>query len=838
MGCHAVFMGTGNIGRWKCALIFALAPGLLAQTCPPGEVRVFIKDSQEAPIYDAQVRIGSSTQEIGVKPTQTSGIADFQNVPCGTWVVRASKTGFDDAESTVQITASATVQANLVLAPRMVVSSVEVKEEAPRVEQTASPTTQLHPAEVKSLPINPASVAETLPLVPGVVRAPGGELKIDGAGEERSTLVVNQTDVTDPATGKFGQTLPVDSVESVNVLQSPFLAQYGRFTRTVVAVETRRGGDKWHADLNDPFPDFRIRSYHMIGIRNETPRASLGGPLIANRLYFQTGATYILDKVPNRTLGFPHNESKQESLNSFTQFDFIISPRQLLTATMHVSPQHINFVNPDFFNPQEVTPSYSQHNYEGTVGHHFGILGGTLDSSLSVQRFQAEVGSQGSNDMVMTPTGNRGNYFGGQNREAERREWLEIWSPAPMNALGTHLFKIGSSFTWSSDDGQFTYQPVDVRNLAGRLSQRIDYLNGPIYSRHDFELTSYGQDHWNLTPKLSVDYGIRVEHQRLAQSFRIAPRTGLAWLPFAGERTVFRLGYGQFYDHIPLDVYTFSRYPTRTITFYNPDGSIDGEPQTVANVIGSLTGPRSFLVNGQRVAGAFSPRGATWNAQVEHRFSRLLQFRAVYLGHKSVGLIVLEPGVLGTSNEIVLNGDGTARYHQLEFTGRLTLNESEQLVFSYARSRARSSLNEFDNFLGNFPLAMIRPNLYSNTPGDIPNRFLVWGRLNTRVWQLRLLPIVEYRSGFPYAIYNEEQQYAALPYTDRTRFPNFFSADARVMRDFKVTPKYTVRLSLSAFNLANHFNALAVHNNTADPQYQVFFGNYHRRYRFDFEFVF
>ena len=57
-------------------------------------------------------------------------------------------------------------------------------------------------------------------------------------------------------------------------------------------------------------------------------------------------------------------------------------------------------------------------------------------------------------------------------------------------------------------------------------------------------------------------------------------------------------------------------------------------------------------------------------------------------------------------------------------------------------------------------------------------------------------------------------------------------------QDFKVNPKYTVRLSLSGFNLTDHFNALAVHANVADPQSGIFFGNYHRRYRFDFEVVF
>src|SRR5205085_479310 len=196
-------------------------------------------------------------------------------------------------------------------------------------------------AQVKTLPTNPATVSDALPLVPGVVRAPNGELIIDGSGEQRSSLVVNQSDVTDPATGKFGQTVPVDSIETVNVLTTPFLAQYGRFTQSVIAVETRRGGDKWHTDLNDPFPDFRVRSRHMIGIRNETPRGVLSGPLIQNRLYFITALQYYLDKAQDRTLGFPHNVSKDERVNSLTQFDLILSPRQIVNFTYHFSPEHI-----------------------------------------------------------------------------------------------------------------------------------------------------------------------------------------------------------------------------------------------------------------------------------------------------------------------------------------------------------------------------------------------------------------------------------------------------------------------------------------------------------------
>jgi hypothetical protein len=101
-----------------------------------------------------------------------------------------------------------------------------------------------------------------------------------------------------------------------------------------------------------------------------------------------------------------------------------------------------------------------------------------------------------------------------------------------------------------------------------------------------------------------------------------------------------------------------------------------------------------------------------------------------------------------------------------------------------------------------------------------------------------MAPVLEFRTGFPYAKYDVMQNYIGIPYSDAIRFPDFFSADARLMRDFKVTPKYSVRLSVTGFNLTNHFNALAVHNNNADPEYGVFFGNYQRHYRFDFDVLF
>ncbi len=257
------------------------------------------------------------------------------------------------------------------------------------------------------------------------------------------------------------------------------------------------------------------------------------------------------------------------------------------------------------------------------------------------------------------------------------------------------------------------------------------------------------QDHWAIAKQFSVDMGGRVEHQQIASSLRIAPRAGFAWTPFRNERTVFRAGYGQFYDHIPLDLYTFGRYPQRTITNYAPDGSIIGMPVQYANTIGEINGPRSFLVQGKIVAGDFTPRGTTWNAQVEHAFPKLLRVRAVYTDNRSVGLIVVDPSF--RAGEIVLNGNGESRFKQLELTSKATWSHDGQLVFSYTHSTTQGNLNEFDNFFGNFPTPLVRPNVYAYLPGDIRNRLVVWGHVDPHFRNFQIYPIVEYRNGFPYA---------------------------------------------------------------------------------------
>jgi hypothetical protein len=130
---------------------------------------------------------------------------------------------------------------------------------------------------------------------------------------------------------------------------------------------------------------------------------------------------------------------------------------------------------------------------------------------------------------------------------------------------------------------------------------------------------------------------------------------------------------------------------------------------------------------------------------------------------------------------------------------------------------------------------VIRPNLFGNLPADLPNRFLAWGMIQLPQG-FRIAPLMEIRSGFPYAVTDAAQNYVGVP--NANRFPAFLSLDAPFSKDFKVNAKYTVRFSVSSFNLTNHFNPEALHPNVADPAYGLFFGQRGRHFTADFDVLF
>ena len=802
-------------------------------------LRVTVFDASHLPVPGAEVQLRRAAEVLAIETTTETGQAVFAGLTPGLYSISTTKAGFDPvgkADFRLEPGGVSSIEFTLATAAAEGVS-VEVRDTVSPIEESVKSPASLTPEQAKELPNRPATVADALPMIPGVARQPGGGLQLSGRGENRSALIVNSADVTDPATGEFGLTVPIDSVENLNFYQTSFLAEYGRFTAGLVSVDTRRGGDKWKWELNDPFPEFIIRSWHLNGLRTATPRLNFEGPLIARRLYLSEGFEYEVRKVEVYTLPFPNNQKRTEGINSFTQLDWIASDRNLLTATMHVAPQRLGYVNMNYFNPQPTTPDASTHNYTGTVADKLTVLGGLWENTFSATRFDARVWPKGDLDFILQPQGNGGNYFSRQTREAERYGWSSTFSAAPWNRCGAHNFKLGAYVAGSFDKGRMQDHSIDTLDYAGRLMERIQFSDGLPFRNNDTEYDLFVQDHWNLSPRVAVDIGLRTESQQLSGALRFAPRAGIAWNPFVHHGTVIRAGVGAFYDRVPLGVYSFDHFPTPRVTYYDGDGNVTGGPIVLQPGLGEVLSGQSLVIRNLG-AGNFSPGSTNGSVQIEQPVTSYLKLRAGYLQSVSSGLVILDSTLRDpatATGRLLLSGSGTGRYRQAELTARLRVRDRGQLVFSYVRSRTTGDLNDFASYIGSFPLPILRPNQVATSPTDLPNRFLAWGRLRLPRG-FGIAPVFEYRSGFPYLVTDAAQAYAGVP--NSTRFPHFLSLDARVWKDFQVNPKYAIRISVSAFNLTNHFNPEAVHGNVNDPAYGLFFGERHRRFTADFDVIF
>jgi hypothetical protein len=817
-----------------------------------GNLRVTVTDAQQHPLPGAEcVLLDAATDDTEMKThalattiTDAQGVATFTSIAPGSYTLRVESKGFEVlTRKDVVVAADRTNEITLTLIVAAVNESVTV--EAPDNAETnieagaSTPAGNLARRAVERLPLATARIDEALPLIPGVVRSSTGEISIKGATEQQSALRVNGLNAADPASGNFRLNLPVDSVESVQVFLHPYTAEFGQFTGGVTDIATRRGGNELHLEFNDFLPDLRFKGGKIVGIAEDAPHLNFNGPLIKNRLYFSQSLAYTIAKTPVRGLAFPFNETKTESQSYFSQFDLLLGARHTQTYTFGYFPERDQYVGLDFFRPQPVTPNYKQKDFVFNVGDSYTLGGGLLQSSFSFKRFNANVWGQGANEQTLTPTIEEGNYFAMQARRSSRFELLEIYQlPSQKFWQGSHEVKLGFDFSAVTNRLNFIARPVNIRRADNTLAERIVFGSAPLIRASNREYTGFMQDRWKVRSNLSIDLGVRYENQRIADQQNIAPRVGFAWSPFKGDDTVIRGGIGFFYDKVPLNIRAFARYPARTVTRYATDGQTIIESRSFINVlVDSRPVPPLDFSRSNRDAG-FVPENLTWNVQLDQTVNSLLSLRANFINSRTANIYIVNPELdYKGQSAIVLRSAGRATYRALELTARFNLPEKNALYVTYTRSRSRGDLDDFNNYFGDFGVPVIRQNQYSNLPFDVPNRFLAWGTISLPK-RISLAPILEVRSGFPYSVRDAEQNFVGVRNSGRTRFPRFAALDTELAKEFQVTKKYAVRLSLRGFNLTDHFNPRDVRANTADPSFGRFLSSYRRYFAGGFDIIF
>ncbi len=767
------------------------------------------------PGVEVTVRQADTGRQAGVVVSDGLGQFRVSGLQPGRYDIVARLDGFTDRKSGPIVLADnqdAEVTLDLEVAP--VSETVKVTGEAGMAQtQTSGARVSVSGQMVDVLPVAGDSYRALLPVLPGVVRQPDGRISVKGARPTQGGLQLGRGSGSDPSTGNFGLELPADAVESVDMVASPYGAEDGRLSSSLVRIETRAGSNDWRATTNGIVPAFCLKLCDggTMGITTYQPRGWLGGPIIKDRLFFAQGAQYRWNRT--RVPGLPDgaNYTTTESLYLFTRIDTNLTPGHTLTTTVALFPRRIDEVNLNTFNPAGVAPDSRLFGWNAAVVDHLTLSGTSfLESNASVSFYHARVLSDGQQDMALTTEGGRGNFFNTQDRRTVVYQWIESLQLVG-HALGEHLLKGGFDVMNAAYTGTSVSRPVLVLRADGTLGQRFDF-GGPTSQRvNGLDVATFVQDRWRVTPRVVLEPGLRFDRDGVLGRINFSPRFGFVAAVLPRDVGVLRGGAGIFYERTPLNVAAFESFEAPTLTRYAADGVTQvGPPLTYVHRTGVLETPTAFV----------------WNLEYDHRFGSNVLVRLNHLQRRGTDEAVLEPSESGSLAEIRLDSNGRSRYAETELTVRIGANDTRQLTLSYVRSHLVANLNAFDLFYGDFRNPIVRSDQFATGPTDVPNRFIARGVLTLREnWTLATL--VEIRNGFPYSIINQDQEYVGVRNAGG-RFPTLATCDASLIRSATLL-KHRVRFGLRLYHILNTFAPRDVQNNIDSPAFGTFYNGIVRR---------
>lgn len=203
---------------------------------------------------------------------------------------------FENDSITVHVGQNVSIQAKL--AVQSATTQVEVKDEAPIVDQVKTDVSQvIDEGQINSLPINGRRVDQFVLLTPGVVPdGTFGDVSFRGVPGGNNFLI-DGNDTTDQfynenaGRTRIATQISQDAVQEFQVLSDGYSAEYGRAIGGVVNTVTRSGTDDYHGsgfwyfrnrtlDARDPFT-----TVNPPEVRNQFG-GDISGPIIKNKVFF------------------------------------------------------------------------------------------------------------------------------------------------------------------------------------------------------------------------------------------------------------------------------------------------------------------------------------------------------------------------------------------------------------------------------------------------------------------------------------------------------------------------------------------------------------------------
>ncbi len=280
-----------------------------------GTVRGTVLDPSSAAIVGASVEIQNPVSHYNrTVQTDSQGKFEFDNIPFNNYHLSATANGFQGGEEDVNVRSALAVETKISMKIGTAVESVTVTTAGDLLENVPTSHTDIDRSLFDKLPLESqsSSLSSLVTLAsPGVAADSNGLFHGLGDHAENSFSIDGQP-ITDQQSKVFSNQLPVDAVQSLEVIDGAPPPEFGGKTSLVIVATTRSG-----LGVSTPHGDLTA-SYGTFGSTNGAFDLSYGGPRWGNFISINGLDTGRFLDPPEFTV--LHDKGNEE--NVFDRIDF------------------------------------------------------------------------------------------------------------------------------------------------------------------------------------------------------------------------------------------------------------------------------------------------------------------------------------------------------------------------------------------------------------------------------------------------------------------------------------------------------------------------------------
>ena len=408
---------------------------------------------------------------------------------------------------------------------------------------------------IDQLPLGGATpLNQVLLQAPGVVQDSYGQLHIRG-DHENIQYRINGMIIPESISG-FGQALDTDIIERVQLLTGALPAQYGYRTAGVVDITTESGAHRHGDEAADS--DLAGGKISVLGgsYGRLNPEISLHGS--ADRFsYFFTGQLLQSDiGIENPTASRNAIHDHTDQVKGFGYMSYLLNDEARLNFMFGVSNNRFQIPNNPNQNPAftlDGVDSFDSAKLDERQREvtRFGVLAlqgkyGTTDYQFSLGQRYTSVNYRPDpiGDLIF-------NGIAGTIGRSNRANTLQADLATPLGDAHTLRYGIYVSDEHPISNSTSLVFPADANaNQTGATPITI-VDNAAHISARTYGV--YVQDQWNLSDKLTMNYGVRADKvDAFVTESQLSPRLGFVYQ--ATDATTLHAGYARYFTPPPAEL--------------------------------------------------------------------------------------------------------------------------------------------------------------------------------------------------------------------------------------------------------------------------------------------